>query len=262
MNRTWLKELTDLEGILATSCFSADWSQFDNQENMLINRAASYMRTKIGIKYDYSVEKWTVELTEAKHQGIDAALLKKVTLTDLDAEALVLCPDHFAVQHFKGGTWNKACDYLVLTRFGEGKYAFFIELKTSIECEPDNNGALAFGKSAYDASIVWQMLGADALFDGLVDVVFKGKRVTSPRAKSYKAEMMKCVKSDLAQYKRRYVVLFQNIKSLINTTGGGVQSTAFVPPNDACLESSVYVFQVENNECVSIGALVGHTGGP
>lgn len=259
MSRTCLKELDDLEGILAKVCFPVDRDQFDDSGKLTIDRTGDCLSLQVDMLVNPLSSAGCVELLEEQHQNVNASLLKKVTVKELHSESLVLRPDHFAVQHFKPKTWNKACDYLILTTFNGTKYALFIDLKTSLECKPDANGRLVFQGLPYHSEMVWQMMGADALFDGLVNVVHKTSH-KMPRAKSHDSELRLCGNSSLAAYKRRYLVLYQAIQNHPNMTAGGISSTSIRSPNDLCLENEVKVLEVTNNEEKSIGALIGAAG--
>ncbi len=260
MSRTILKELDVLAGILAGQCVSIDRKQWDENGTMTVDKKAACKELKVHLFFDYLQNDYRVVLEESKNQDIDANLLKNVTLTGLHAETLVLRPDHFAVQHFKGGTWNKACDYLVLTRFAKTKYAVFIDLKTSIGREPGTDEELNFQGSEYDSGMVWQMLGADALFDNLIDVVYRSACSMNTTATSRVSALTNCGQTPLAQYKRRYLILYRTVIEHPNTTVGGVRSTGFIPPNDLLLERKVHVFHVGNHEALSMGALLACAG--
>lgn len=259
MSRTCLRELDNLEDVLANTCYSVDKDRCDGQGKVTIDLSTDGHLLQTPLCVNHLTMCASVELKEEQHQNVNASLLKKVTLTDLHMESLVLRPDHFSVQHFKPRTWNKACDYLILTVFNKTKYALFVDLKTSLECAPDSHGRLVFQGLSYHSGMVWQMMGADALFDGLVNVVHKTSHKLK-RAKSHVSELRLCGNTSLAAYRRRYLVLYQTVKCNSNTTGGGASTTQFVVPNDACLEQEVKTLEVCNNEKKCIGDLIVAAG--
>lgn len=264
MSRRSLTELDVLERLLAQGCYSVNWPTNNLEESISINRKADKRLLTHPTTRDFLAGDASVVLEETKHVGINASLLEQVTIAGLNVETLVLKPDNFAVQHYKGGTWNKACDYLVLTEFDSKKYAIFIDLKTSIGCDPADDGSLIFQGSEYDSDMVWQMLGADLLFNGLLNTAYLRTRYyienTQRRAKSYKSEMKICCQTPLSSYNRRYLILYMNKKIRTSTTSGGIQSTGACAPNDACLESRVLAKQVANKEVINIGDIVSFVG--
>lgn len=264
MSRQVLTELDVLERLLAQGCYSVDWFSDDPDESISVNRTKDKRLLTLPTTRDFLAGSASVVLEEMKHVGKNASLLEQVTIEGLNVETLVLKPDNFVVQHYKHGTWNKACDYLVLTEFDSEKYAIFIDLKTSIGCDPADDGSLIFQKSEYDSDMVWQMLGADLLFNGLLNAVYLRTRYyidnTLGRAKSYKSEMKFCSQTPLSSYNRRYLILYMNTKTRTTTTNGGIQSTGACAPNDACLGSKVLAKQVVNKEVVNIGDIVSFVG--
>jgi hypothetical protein len=254
MNRRRLTELNTLDCVLASTCLVVD------------EKGVAPRPIKVPVAKSVLSETAHVKLEESQHENVNASLLKSVTLTDIDDESLVLKPDHFGIRYYRPGTWNKACDYLVLTSFDGARYAVFIDLKTSIGTEPDCEGRLAFRGAAYDSGMIWQMLGADLLFDGLENAVYRtechsaGKN--TKRLSSHVQSLVQRQKTALAKYKRRYVILYQTVKLRGNGTAGGISTTAAgLSPNDASLESPVYAFKVTNGESVRLGELLSNIGG-
>lgn len=181
------------------------------------------------------------------------AKLKRVNLKGIDrTKTLILKADYFASGYFKAGTWCKACDFLVLTEHKREKYALFIDLKTSVEDEFGDNCELKCDKSDFNTKIMWQMLGTDALFDGLIDVVSK---VDSSVMRDAKANKMQSANSALASYKRRYVILYLKAKPVNTLTSGGIARTgALRKPNLNSLEADVLALGVLNDGCtVDVG---------
>lgn len=71
------------------------------------------------------------------------------------------------------GQWNKAVDYLLLTRYMDVNYAGFIDLKSSLNDKPDPSDNLLVTNSNEDLKKEKQFVGAKALFDYLSLVVKK-----------------------------------------------------------------------------------------
>ena len=263
MSRTVLQELDVLDHLLADACFNIDREALRLKKTVMIDAEKDLHKLKADITKDVLSDDYLVELHEDQNLGIRASLLDGVTITDLDKETLVLRPDHFSVQHYKAGTLNKACDYLILTSFNGERYALFIDLKTSIGREP-NDGKLDFSGSDYDSNMVWQMIGADALLDNLTGVVSKRLRyqgkLTGVRAGSHICELKKCAKTPLASYKRRYIILYLKVVPHTNATQGGVRTTGVKIPYELCLESEVCALQVSNNNKLKIGELIACVG--
>ena len=258
MRRIVLQELDTLDHLLADACYRVDRKKLLLEGKVTIDATKDLHKLRTDITKDILNDDYLVELWEDQNLGIMASLLSRVTITDLDKETLVLKPDHFAVQHYKAGTLNKACDYLILTCFQNQKYALFIDLKTSIGREP-NDGKLDFRGSDYDSDMVWQMIGADALLDNLTGVVYK--RMTyqggaGVRARSHFSELKQCAKTPLAKYRRRYIILYLNVASRSNATNGGVRPTSVRTPYDQCLESEVRALQVSNGQKLQFGELI------
>lgn len=263
MSRAVLQELDVLDHVLADACYRVDREKLRLEGKVTIDEAKDLLKLRANITKDILNDCCMVELCEDQNLGIMASLLGRVTIIDLNKETLVLKPDHFAIQHYRAGTLNKACDYLILTCFQNEKYALFIDLKTSIGREPID-GKLDFVGSDYDSSMVWQMIGADALFDNLTWVVYK--RMTyqvgdmGTRARLHVSELKKYAKTPLANYKRRYIILYLKVIPHTNTTRGGISTTSVKPPYDRCLESEVCALQVSNNKKLRFGELIACVG--
>lgn len=101
--------------------------------------------------------------------------IKDLWIDDLDSDTIVLKPDRFSIAHFKKGTYNKACDYLVLTKpvgaTGSELYAFFIDLKTdarAISFNPEETAGNLDYSIDSEKERLWQMAGARVLLDSLM----------------------------------------------------------------------------------------------
>lgn len=181
------------------------------------------------------------------------AKLRRVNLKGIDrTKTLILKADHFTLGYFKAETWCKACDFLVLTEHKRKKYALFIDLKTNVEDDFGDNCELKCDKSDFNTKIIWQMLGADALFDGLIDVVSK---VDSTVMRDTKANKTQSANSELASYKRRYVILYLKARPINTLTSGSISRTgALRKPNLKSLEADVLALDVLNDGCtVDVG---------
>ena len=140
---------------------------------------------------------------------------------------------------------------MVLTKFDNKKYALFLELKTSISEAPvDGDDGMFLTNTFYDKQIAWQMIGADASFDGILDVVSK---LGNGGYKSVKDNKKKSGNSLLADYKRRYVVFYQKVV----THSEGVRSTGIAAdPNVYSLESPIRALKAEGETyTVNVGDL-------
>ena len=265
MSRTVLQELDALDYILADACYRVDRDKLVSDGTVTIDRNKDCLRLKVTPIVDLFNDNCSVELREDCHLGVHASLLKKVTIEELHRDTLTLKPDHFVVQHFKGKTYNKACDYLILTTFNNENYALFIDLKTSIGRNP-NDGKLDYQGSEYDSDMVWQMIGADNLFDGLTGTVYKSGvyqgQGCAPviRTKSHAYDLKKCAQTPLAKYKRRYIVLYMKVTPHTNVTSGGIRTTSTRLPHDECLEREVCVLQVSDGDSLKIGELISCVG--
>ncbi|MBQ4384369.1 MAG: hypothetical protein II823_00395 [Kiritimatiellae bacterium] len=123
------------------------------------------------------------------------ATLTKVYLTGLACETLVLKPDNFGIKFFKGGSWNRACDYLVLTEFGGEKYALFLELKSSLNDRPESGDHLLIIESNADKKKMQQLESSCGLFEFLKLLVSK-----------------ECAINDLKNVRVCKLVLYDSIK--------------------------------------------------
>lgn len=170
------------------------------------------------------------------------ALLKSFKITGMDSSSLVVKPDHFSVQHFQASTFNKACDYLLLTKFEGEKYAIFIDLKTDIFEDPDKDSMTFRFNEAKDEEIVWQMIGSDAILDGLADVLSKKLNKVH---QSFVANRNQSRKGGLAEFSRRYLILYMKV----NRTGEPDPSPTSPPPapNIFSLEKPIHVMKVEKD---------------
>lgn len=183
------------------------------------------------------------------------ARLKTINLKGIDrTKTLVVKADHFTLGYFKAETWCKACDFLVLTEHNKKKYALFIDLKTNIEDDLGCNSELKCDKSDFNAKILWQMVGADALLDGLIDVVSKKD---SSVMRDTVANKKQSANSVLASYRRRYVIFYLNVRPINTLTGGSIARTGTLRrPNLNSLETDVLAFDVAKDGCtIAVGDL-------
>ena len=181
-----------------------------------------------------------VDLVEDKK-----AILNHVPLLNLGTDTLVLKPDHFNIRFYRAGTYNKACDYLVLTYdHTQRPHAVFIDLKTDIYDRPDPSTGEFSTSSDRDAQCGLQFCGARALFKLLALMV---KTLTNCQA--------------FDTYKEHYWVLYKNF---LNGRGVvGVAQTMIDGSSDAVkafrkasLPKPIYAREVKNNEQIDISCLL------
>lgn len=199
------------------------------------------MRRLIGRIRKDALNGASVELEE-NHPN---ARLTSVTITGIDRDSLLIKPDHFSVRCFANDTYNKACDYVLFTKFNGLKYAIFIDLKTSIYENPDGN--LFSYQDDKDKDIVWQMIGADALLDGMLDKLSKKGAKRHETVMRYKRD---AAGIGLAAFKRRYLILYMHVDQT-----GNAQPRNLQEPNILSLEKGLHVMPVNNNATVTIGDL-------
>ena len=233
MPRQHLKELDDLSAILAAQGLLFDEDRAKQGE------AVKYELhdLRVPVRNDILNPANFFATLEEKEQS---ARLRSVRVDGLDSESLILKPDHFGIGFYRSGTRNRACDFLILTKYNGDKYALFIDLKTVIGEHPTGtNGEILSFSGLYNQKMVWQMIGADAAFDGLLDSVLKnraGRRMTAYNSKRI------CATSALAKYKRRYLILY--MRTDIQSKNATKKTQVPVPPNDLALESSVHVYRL------------------
>lgn len=173
------------------------------------------------------------------------ARLTSVTISGIDRDSLVVKPDHFSIRCFTSGTYNKTCDYILFTKFNGLRYAIFIDLKTSIYEYPRGN--VFSYQDDQDKAIVWQMIGADALLDGILDRLSKKGARKHDSVFHYKKTSGRF---ELAGFKRRYLVLYMHVDQTGNAMPRNLQD-----PNAFSLENEVHVMPVNNGEMVNLGRL-------
>ncbi len=163
-----------------------------------------------------------------------SATLKKIYVTSLPDDSMILKPDNFGVRFFKSGTWNKACDYLFLVRVRGDSYAIFIELKSSLNDMPDSFDNRLVIVSNEDRKKEMQLLGGEALFDYIKVIAEKH---SSP--------------NDLSQYKTRMWVLYESIRPR-SPTRAGIMLTA----QERIKSNKVLTKKVHDAQTISIEDLI------
>ena len=241
-NRSKLVELDFVDRYLASTVHTIDL------ENPGVDgRYADIQKhPKIKVEADWAHNTHFVMLNESS----EFARLTEIRLCDVDAESLVLKPDRFWIQYFADKTWGKACDYLVLTVHNKVKYAIFIDLKTKIAEQPksENYEELTYA-SDFNKGIVWQMIGADAFLDGMVDVLLKR---TLKACADTPANKRRAAAHELAKYRRRYLVLYRSVDTQLQS----IHSTKVpLAPNVYSLEKPIRTYRVSNSSNISLGAL-------
>lgn len=241
-SRSKLKELDLVDRYLASTVHTIDL------ENPGVDgRYADIPKLpKIQVEDDLVHNTHIVMLNESS----EFARLTKIRLCDVDAESLVLKPDNFWIQYFADKTWGKACDYLVLTVHNKVKYAIFIDLKTKIAEQPksENYDELTY-ESDFNKGIVWQMIGADAFLDGMVDVL--QKRTLKACADTSTNKRL-AAGHELAKYRRRYLVLYRSVDAQLQSIH---PTKVSLVPNAYSLEKPIRTYCVSNGSNISIGAL-------
>ena len=203
------------------------------------------------VKKDVLSGSYSVGLTE----NAESSTLRSVIIKELDADAIVLKPDHFGIRHFVGNTWNKACDYVIFTKRNAIKYALFIELKTLLYDNLKDDCVFSFSHDE-DKKIAWQFLGANAAIDNIIhNLVRKNLKKHMP-SEDCLAEFAKSV---LYEYKRRYIVLYKKIVCPSGSTGTASTTNPaneyIEMPNVKSLESPIHAMPVDSGKCYSIGDL-------
>lgn len=250
MPRQYLKELDDLSAILAAQGLLFDEDKA-KQEGVVKYELHDL---RVPVRSDVLDPGNFYAILEEKEQ---AARLRSVRVDGLDAESLILKPDHFGIGFYRSGSRNRACDFLILTKYNGDKYALFVDLKTVIgEFPIGTDGEILSFNGLYDQKMVWQMIGADATFDGLLDSVVKNGAVQRMTAHDSKRA---CATSALAEYKRRYLILYMRVDVQAKNMTKKTQTP--ICPNDLALESPVHVYRLavsrDGKSKVSLGCFFG-----
>lgn len=181
----------------------------------------------------------SVRLTETP-----PATLNNVRIVGLSQETIVVKPDHFGIHYYKNNTYNKACDYLILTKDASTnkRYAIFIDLKTDIQDSPNAQNVFTTS-SDRDASCGMQFCGALSLFKSLgygVDVIAKCNALTT--------------------YQPRYWVLYKNYLTKGSVTDDAIETAAVIPENvkrfrKSQLYGKIYALPVNNGASINLSQL-------
>ncbi len=198
-----------------------------------------YYPEKVPIVFDVPTGRFVLE------EECKKATLNHVPICNLGANTLVLKPDNFNIRFYKASTYNKACDYLVLTYDASNKpHAVFIDLKTDIHDQPDTETNLFKTNSERDAECGLQFCGARALFKLLA---FMTRTVK------------KCKAFD--EYREHYWVLYKNflygrgVLGAVPPSISGV-SEAVTTFRKSSLVKSIYACKVNNNNPIDISVLL------
>lgn len=116
----------------------------------------------------------TIELVEENSCGI-----KQVYITGLDSDSVVIKPDLFGIKFFKDNTYNRSCDYLILTQHNQTYYAIFIDLKTDIDVERNSEDNNVKYFTERNIKMAWQMAGGEFLLDSLLTLAQKLHMITT-----------------------------------------------------------------------------------
>lgn len=175
----------------------------------------------------------------------EKALLNHIPLCNLGVDTLILKPDNFNIRFYKTDTYNKACDYLVLTYDKTNKpHAVFVDLKTDIYDQPNPKTCEFKTNSERDALCGLQFCGARALYKLLALMT---------------RTLSKCRAFD--SYQEHYWVLYKNylngcgvigaVPTLTEGSGDAVKTF-----RRSSLLSSIYARKVKNNESIDITCLL------
>lgn len=119
----------------------------------------------------------------------EQATLKKVFLSNVSNDYLTLKPDAAQIKIFAKGCGNRQCDYIVLSEYNKQKFALFIDLKSSLRQYPASQQKNDLANDEY-GDIVIQFLGSSCLLDFIQSALMNFRNL------------------DIAEYKRRYVILY------------------------------------------------------
>jgi hypothetical protein len=131
------------------------------------------------------------------------ATLTEVYISGIPTDGFLLKLDACGIHFWKANTLNKLCDYVILTERHGQKYAIFIDLKSSLPRNPQEDTSLKI-VDKNDLERVWQFNGGSLLFDYMaVGVAFHGGA------------------PGLTTYKKCFFELYTQIKSIQETTSTG-----------------------------------------
>jgi len=181
-------------------------------------------------KIKFKADRQTFTMTE---NGKDATLTR-VYVCDLDNDCVILKPDDFGVRFFRKDSWNKACDYLILVVVNGKKYAIFVELKSSIDNQPDGNDNHLVIDGNEDNKKEQQLLGAAELWNYIKLIVKK-----------------KTDSSELDDYDVRMWVLYESVKSR-SPTQSQIMTTVPRRTKSKCVQTK----QVHDAETISVHDLL------
>ena len=114
---------------------------------------------------------------ELKEENPNSRGITDIFITELDSDAVIIRPDLFGIKFFKDDTYNRACDYLILTQHNSLNYAMFIDLKTDVAVEhnaQDNNVKLI---SKGNVEKAWQMAGGVFVLESLLALAEKIRKI-------------------------------------------------------------------------------------
>lgn len=168
--------------------------------------------------------------------------LSKVEIYGLTGESLVLKPDHFSIRYFAGGTWNKCCDYILLTEFRGSRYAYFVDLKTNLSENPDADDVLTQDDD-YDIDIAWQMHGANRLLNSLFDVLHTERGIA---------------RAELDSFTRKYAIFYKGVKKMPSkaTTGMVHATTGISRPRAKEINDFIYAIKASSNQRFAFDSLL------
>lgn len=173
-------------------------------------------------------------LTESNTRGIGC-----VYVTGLGQSDLILKTDQFGVRYFKEGTYNKACDYLIITFQGNCLYAIFIDLKTDFEVR---DPTLRVGSFEYvsvgNLEKGWQMAGAVVLFESIERLASKIGLIGD------------------YTYKRAFVVIGCVTNKVSVSNGLALPTVSVGPPSEIVNLRNFIWYKQKNNDRIDIGKII------
>ena len=167
--------------------------------------------------------------------------ITQIYISGLDGNAIVLKPDLFGVKFFKRGTYNKACDYLILTKYNSIYYALFIDLKTDVVVGVNENDNKVPYVCAGNIEKAWQMAGARFLLDSILNLARKVGKIVKP-----------------ANFQMIYL-LVNNVSKNISASHGIAVNTAIpvAPPITIVDPNAFFWLERRNGDVIHINTIIG-----
>ncbi len=172
-------------------------------------------------KYDC---RGTCTLKESNTRGVD-----RIYISGLGPNDLILKPDQFGVRYYKDDTYNKACDYLIVTFQDKLLYAIFVDLKTDFEVRfPSSPGRAFEYVSKGNVEKAWQMAGAVVVFESIERLAHKIGLI------------------DDYTYKRAFVVI-GCVCNKVTVSNGLALPTNFIGPPSKIVNADNFIWYKQNS---------------